>query len=89
MRKKKYYIIWVEGFTYENGEKVKDLTDYGFKYTTKLTEAIRIKEDDIALIKSYMKRHGVAEFVINGNYTFIPTSYAPKGTILDLKRIEI
>jgi len=89
MRKKKYYIIWVEGLTYKYGEKVKNLTNYGFEYTTKLTEAIRIKEDDIVLIKIYMKRHGIAEFVINGNYTFIPTSYAPKGTILDLKRIAI
>jgi hypothetical protein len=87
MRKKKYFIIWVEGFHYTSGEKVKQLTDTGFDYTYKLTEALRIKEDDIEPMRAYMKRHGIAQFVIDSNYTFIPTSYAPKGTILNTKRI--
>ena len=83
MKKKKYYIIWIEGFGYKSGEKVKALTDTGVSYTTKMTNAMRIREKDIHNMKHYMKRHGFADWVINesSSRTFIPTSYAPKGTL--------
>ena len=89
MRNKKYYIIWVEGFEYFNGEKVKQLTNTGFSYTTKMTEALRIKQKDIGEMMHYMKRHGIADWVIDSPNTFIPTSYAPAGTLLNLKRVAI
>jgi hypothetical protein len=78
----KYYIVWIEGFGYKNGEKVKSLTDTGFSYTTKMTEAMRIQEKDIPFMLDYMKRHGIADWVINSPNTFIATSYVPKGSLL-------
>lgn len=89
MKKKKYFIIWIEGFEYKGGEKVKSLTHTGFSYTTKMTEAMRIRECDIHYMKDYMKRHGIAEWVINEKQsrTFIPTSYAPKGTLYKFPQI--
>lgn len=87
MKTKKYYIIWVEGITYKRGEKVKTLTDTGFSYTTLLTESLRIRECDINNMKDYMKRHGIADWVINSHNTFIPTTYAPKGTLYKFPNI--
>lgn len=86
MKKKKYYIIWVEGWGYKDGEKVKALTDTGVSYTTLMTEAMRIRECDIHRMKHYMKRHGFTDWVINEK-TFIPTSYAPKGTLYKFPQI--
>jgi hypothetical protein len=85
---KKYFIVWIEGLEYFDGEKIKSFTDTGVNYTTKMTEAIRVKKDGIPEVKAYLKRHGFADWVINGN-TFIGTSYAPKGTILNLKRTQL
>ena len=85
----KYYIIWIEGFEYKSGEKVKDFTNTGFSYTTKMTESKRIKAEDIPSVRDYMKRHGVASWVIDSPNTFIRTSYVPKGTLLDTKRFAI
>lgn len=89
MKKKKYFIIWVEGFEYTNGEKVKGLTSTGLSYTTLMTKAMRIREGDIGYMKDYMKRHGIADWVINetSSRTFIPTSYAPKGTLYKFPQI--
>jgi hypothetical protein len=89
MKKKKYFIIWIEGLEYRDGEKVKTLTDTGVSYTTKMTEAMRIRECDIHHMKDYMKRHGFASWCINetGSRTFIPTSYAPKGTLYKFPQI--
>lgn len=83
MKKKKYFIVWIEGLECRTGEKVKALTDTGVSYTTLMTKAMRIREKDIHRMKDYMKRHGFADWVINetGSRTFIPTSYAPKGTL--------
>jgi len=87
MARTQLYIIWIEGFEYKTGEKVNNLTDHGFSYTTKMTESLRIKQDDILQMKHYMKRHGIAKWVIDSSETFIKTSYAPKGTILNSKKI--
>lgn len=81
-----YYIIWIEGFDYKNGEKVKQLTETSFSYTTKMGDAMRIRECDIPAMKHYMSRHGIAEWVINGS-TFIRTSYVPKGTLYKFPNI--
>ena len=83
MKRKKYYIIWIEGLEYKGGEKIKSITDKGFTYTLDMTKALRIRERDIPLMKNLMKRFGIADWVINesSNRTFIPTSYVPKGTL--------
>lgn len=78
----KYYIVWIEGLGYKDGEKVKSLTDTGFSYTTKMMEALRIRQKDIPFMLDYMKRHGIADWVINSPNTFIRTSYVPKGSLL-------
>lgn len=75
-----YYYIWVEGFSPEHGEKISAVTDKGFEYTTKITEATRIKRSDLERFKGLMRENGIADWVINGN-SFIPTSYTPKGTL--------
>ena len=74
----KYSIIWIEGLSVVNGEKVKSITKNGFEYTTKMTEALRIKKRDIDFISQHMKLNGIGE-TFN---TFIGVNYAPKGTIL-------
>jgi hypothetical protein len=87
--KNKYFIIWVEGLTAKTGEKVKDFTNTGVSYTTLMTKAVRVKEDDIPTVIGYLKRHGFADWVLNSPNTFVRTSYVPKGTLLDLKRINL
>ena len=78
----RYYIVWIEGLEYKNGEKVKSLTDTGLSYTTKMTEAMRIREKDIPFMLDYMKRHDIADWVINSPTTFISTIYVPNGSLL-------
>jgi hypothetical protein len=79
----KYNIIWVEGLSLRNGEKISKFTDSGADYTTLLTEALRFKESDLHSVHAYLKRHGIH------NYSVHNTSYAPKGTIHNSKRIAI
>lgn len=74
------FIIWIEGLSYEKGEKVKSFTEDGIEYTTKMTEALRITPEEIYLAKELLKERGIADWVVNGERTFIATSYVPKGT---------
>ena len=76
------FIIWVEGLSLKTGEKVKDFTDTGVSYTTKMTDAIRVRGNDLIAVESYLNRHGIS-------YTLHSTTYALKGTILDLKRTAL
>ena len=76
----KYSIIWIEGLSVLNGEKVKAITENGFSYTTRMTEALRIKKNDIPFICDYMKAKGISQSVIDNPTTFIGVNYAPKGT---------
>ncbi len=82
-----YYIIWIEGIDRKSGEKIKSLTDTGVSYTTKMMKAMRIRQCDIHYMKHYMRRHGFAEWCIEGVYTFIKTSYVPKGTLYKFPQI--
>jgi hypothetical protein len=54
-----------------------------------MTEAARVKEDDIPTVIAYLKRHGFADWVLNSPNTFIRTSYVPKGTLLNLKKVAL
>lgn len=89
MARTKLYFVWIEGLSPRNGELLGRLTDYGYDVTNKITEALRIKEQDIPKIKHYLRRHGVADWVLDNPNSFVPTSYAPKGTMLDLNRVSI
>lgn len=85
MSKVKYYYIWIEGISPRNGELLKTLTNYGYDVTNKITEALRVKEDDLSYIKDYLSRHGVADWVLGNPESYVRTNYAPSGTILNLK----
>lgn len=85
MSKTKYYYIWIEGISPRNGELLKRLTDYGYDVTNKITEALRVKEDDLNYIKHYLSRHGVADWVLENPESYVRTNYAPSGTILNTK----
>lgn len=76
-----YYIVWIEGLSYKRGEKIKSIGRYGnIEYTTKMTEAMRVKEKDVAELKHFLKRHGVANWTLEN--AFVRVGYAPVGTIL-------
>lgn len=77
----KYYWIWIEGLSAYGGEKIKSVNEDGsFEYTLKVTEALRIKEKDLSDFKELMAER-IADWVYNNDNTYIPTRYAPKGTI--------
>lgn len=86
MRKRPYYyIVWIEGLSWKRGEKIKSIGQYGTReYTTKMTEALRIKPEDVTQFKHWLRRHGVTEWTLES--AFVRTSYAPKDTIFDVKR---
>lgn len=77
------FIFWIEGLSLRRGEKIKSFTDSGIDYTTLMTEAIRVKDEDLELVKSYLYRHGIK------GYTISRTNYVPKGTLLDTKRTAL
>ena len=76
-----YYIVWIEGLSYKRGEKIKTIEQYGnIEYTTKMTEAMRVKEKDVTNLKAFLKRHGVSDWTLEN--AFVRVGYAPAGTIL-------
>lgn len=77
--KNKYFFIWVEGLCPKTGEKIKSITYTDHEYTTKMMKALRVKEED----KNHVKKRLVIQGVSEKYVTFIPTSYAPKGTIFN------
>lgn len=80
--KNTYYIIWVEGLSAKRGEKVKSFTADGIKYTLKMSDALRIKKEDIHKVKTMLRDRNIAVWVIDSPSTFHKTNYAPKGTLL-------
>lgn len=79
--KPEFFVVWIEGLSPEKGEKIKVLNSSEHSYTTKMTEALRVKREDIQIVKDIIRSRGVADWVVNGTYTFHKVSYAPKGTI--------
>lgn len=86
LKERKYVIIWIEGLDYFYGEKIKSISKDGIMYTTKMTEALRVKLKDIPYIKQYLLDYGIAKWALNDN-SFIKTSYAKKGTIFNIKNL--
>jgi hypothetical protein len=83
--KNKYFIIWVEGLTAKTGEKVKNFTNTGIEYTHLMTEALRVKQEDIPSVIDYIKRHGISDLGMGWESMFVETSHVPKGRLLDLE----
>jgi hypothetical protein len=89
MARTTYYYIWIEGISHRRGEFVEGLTDTGYDVTNKITESMRVKQEDLGAVIAYLKRHGVSDWVLDNPSSFVKTNYAPKGTLLDLKRVSI
>ncbi len=80
-KRTQYYIVWIEGFHFFRGEKIKSIDHHGnIEYTTKMTEAMRVKEKDVIKLKHFLKRHGISDWTLES--AFVRVSYAPAGTIL-------
>lgn len=76
-----FYVIWIEGFSPLRGEKLQSFSNDGCEYTTSMTQALRIRKEDIDKMKDKLKEKGIADWAINGAETFHQVNYAPKGTI--------
>ena len=79
--KNTYFIIWVEGLSPERGEKVKHITAEGIEYTLKMTDALRVREKHLPMIKMMLGERHIANWVIDNPNSFVKTHYAPKGTL--------
>ncbi|HUU87996.1 MAG TPA: hypothetical protein VMX17_09600 [Candidatus Glassbacteria bacterium] len=78
----KYFFVWVEGLEAKTGEKIKRFRDDGsIEYTLEMMDAMRVRKKDIPAVEDKMRSHGIANWVMESQNTFIGTSYAPKGTI--------
>lgn len=79
--KDKYYVVWIEGLSARNGEKILSLDDNDHTYTTSMTQAMRVKKEDRQLVFDMLVEQGVSEGFLLMQGTFHPVSYAPKGTL--------
>ena len=84
-----YLIIWVEGLTPATGEKISKVTDEGFEYTTKMSEALRIRKEDRMEFGNLMRENGIADWVLSAAGTFCSSSYAPKGTLFVRQTVSV
>jgi len=86
IRNAKYFFVWIEGLEPKGGEKIKHFrSDGSIEYTLDMMDAMRVRRKDIPLVEEKMRSHGVANWVLDSQNTFISTSYAPKGTIYGSK----
>jgi len=74
-----YYVVWIEGIEPISGEKIKTLTETEHDYTTKMTEALRVKAEDLELVRRILRNSGVAEWALRN--CFHKVHYAPKNTL--------
>ena len=79
----KFYYIWIEGLSARYGEKIKEIKNGQIEYTTKITEAMRIRTTDRAKFLEWLREYGIADFVLNSYDTFVSTSYCPAGKMWD------
>ena len=78
--KPEFYVVWIEGLSAERGEKIQTL-DSDHTFTTKMTEALRVKPEHVERVRAILLEQGVAKWAIEGAGTFHKVHYAPKGTI--------
>jgi hypothetical protein len=77
-----YFIIWIEGFQYKTGDKIKSFDKDGrIVYTHKMTESMRIRPEDIPNMKRKLHSIGIADWAVESDNTYVKTHYAPKGTL--------
>jgi hypothetical protein len=76
MKKEQLYIVWIEGLTPRTGEKIKafkeDKNGVPFtEYTTKVREALRVKESDVPAFKQYLRDQEFSDWTIDSVNTFV------------------
>ena len=82
-----YYIVWIEGFNYKTGDKIKTFDKDGdIVYTHKMKEAMRVKKEDVSTMREKLRMLGIAQWAVDSPNTFVETHYAPKGTIAQFFR---
>jgi len=74
-----YFILHIEGLSVKGGEKIKTLDSTQHTYTTKMTEALRVKKGDIPRVSKILKSQGLSNWAVATAPVY--TSYAPKGSI--------
>ena len=80
--KNTYYIVHIEGIYYKTGDKIKSFDkDGSIIYTHKMTNSMRVTEEDIPTMREKLRGIGIANWVVDSPNTFVKTHYAPKGTI--------
>jgi len=79
--KAKYYYIWIEGIAPRSGEKIQSINNGRISYTLKITRAMRIRTEHKEKMKSLLLDLGIEDWCVNSSETFVPTSYAPPGSI--------
>ena len=73
-----FYVVWIEGLSPQNGEKILSLKD-GNSYTTSMTQAMRVLPEDRQIVKEILRKRGVADWALQN--CMVRTNYAPAGTI--------
>ena len=81
MRRQDLNIIWIEGLCPRTGEKVLSLVDGQIKYTTSIRDCLRVRDQDIEALRHELRRAGIANWVVDGDQTFVRTTYARSNTI--------
>lgn len=81
VHKNTYYVIWVEGLSAANGEKILSINSGINEYTTKMTRAMRVLPEHLERVKSILHDRGVASWVLTNPQSFVKVHYAPKGTL--------
>ena len=85
MSKPKYYYVWIEGLSPKRGEKLKQFIEShrqeDYVITTRMSDAMRVKPEDVETVKEKLRSLGVADWVLDSLNTFIPIKYAPAGTV--------
>ena len=82
--KETYFIVWIEGFNYKTGDKIKAFDkDGSIIYTHRMTEAMRFRTKHIDRIKGTLRNIGIAGWAIDNPNTYVETHYAPKGTLFN------
>lgn len=79
--KEKLFVVWIEGLSLKSGEKIKEVTPDGFKYTQSMQKALRVRQSDIEAFTELCRENGVSEWVLNSGNTFCETNYAKPNTI--------
>lgn len=80
--KPEYYVVWIEGFSPERGEKILSLDSNDHEYTTSMTQAMRVLPKDREAVKELLVKQGIANWALHN--CMVRTNYAPAGTIFKL-----